>query len=122
MPALPGVTANLRIDPPGGTFAGTFQLQRFVNNQGQLMATGLLTGVLTTATGATSVVRTISVPAAVTDPSCQILHLDLGPLNLNLLGLNVNLNRIILDITAESSREFSTVFLQRPNADPEPPR
>jgi len=33
---------------------------------------------------------------------CPILHLDLGPLNLHLLGLNVHLNRVILDITATS--------------------
>ena len=31
---------------------------------------------------------------------CPILHLDLGPLDLNLLGLRVQLNRVILDITA----------------------
>jgi len=33
---------------------------------------------------------------------CPILHLDLGPLNLNLLGLHVHLNRVVLDITAVS--------------------
>jgi hypothetical protein len=32
--------------------------------------------------------------------SCNILHLVLGPLNLNLLGLNVSLNQVVLDITA----------------------
>ena len=32
--------------------------------------------------------------------SCGILHLDLGPLSLNLLGLQVNLSRVVLDITA----------------------
>jgi hypothetical protein len=34
--------------------------------------------------------------------TCPILHLDLGPLNLTLLGLNVHLNEVILDITATS--------------------
>ena len=88
----------------GSVFNGTFQLQRFATDpQGQLMATGILSGVVTGATGATtSVMRTISVPAAVTQATCQILHLDLGPLNLNLLGLNVDLSRIVLDITAEA--------------------
>jgi hypothetical protein len=33
---------------------------------------------------------------------CNILHLVLGPLNLNLLGLVVHLNRVVLDITAVS--------------------
>jgi hypothetical protein len=32
--------------------------------------------------------------------SCPILHLDLGPLDLNLLGLTVHLNEVVLDITA----------------------
>ena len=32
--------------------------------------------------------------------SCQILNLVLGPLDLNLLGLEVHLNRIVLDIEA----------------------
>ena len=32
--------------------------------------------------------------------SCQILHLDLGPLDLNLLGLAVHLNEVVLDVTA----------------------
>ncbi|HYQ31950.1 MAG TPA: hypothetical protein VEQ83_01970, partial [Lapillicoccus sp.] len=32
--------------------------------------------------------------------ACNILHLVLGPLNLNLLGLHVHLNQVVLDITA----------------------
>src|SRR3954447_3319360 len=34
-------------------------------------------------------------------PACQILHLVLGPLHLNLLGLHVDLNRVVLNITAQ---------------------
>lgn len=34
--------------------------------------------------------------------TCNILHLVLGPLNLNLLGLKVHLNRVVLNITAQS--------------------
>ena len=34
--------------------------------------------------------------------SCTILHLELGPLDLNLLGLTVHLDRVVLDITAQS--------------------
>jgi hypothetical protein len=30
------------------------------------------------------------------------LHLELGPLDLNLLGLMVHLNKVVLDITAQS--------------------
>lgn len=31
---------------------------------------------------------------------CPILHLELGPLDLNLLGLRVQLNQVVLDVTA----------------------
>jgi hypothetical protein len=34
--------------------------------------------------------------------TCSILHLVLGPLDLNLLGLKVHLDRVVLDITAQS--------------------
>src|SRR5687768_2568855 len=33
--------------------------------------------------------------------ACPILHLELGPLDLNLLGLRVQLNQVVLDVTAE---------------------
>jgi hypothetical protein len=53
------------------------------------------------ATGA----HTARTSAAASDSSratCSILHLVLGPLNLNLLGLKVHLNKVVLDITAQS--------------------
>lgn len=88
----------------GSTFTGTFQLQKFATDAtGQLVATGLLSGIVTSATGATtSIVRSITLPATVGTATCQILHLDLGPLSLDLLGLQVNLSEIVLDITAQS--------------------
>jgi hypothetical protein len=87
----------------GAVFTGTFQLQKFATDQGQLVASGILTGVVTTATGATtSIARTVSMPAAVTEATCDILHLDLGPLDLNVLGLQIDLSRIVLDITAQA--------------------
>ena len=111
-PAVPAAAAAAPASPltipvagtgSAGTFAGTFQLQKFATDQGQLVATGLLTGVVTAASGATtSIARTITLPAAVGTATCQILHLDLGPLNLDLLGLQVDLSRIVLDITAQA--------------------
>ena len=87
----------------GAVFTGTFQLQKFATDQGQLVASGILTGIVTTASGvSTSVVRTVSMPAAVGTATCDILHLDLGPLDLNVLGLQINLSQIVLDITAEA--------------------
>lgn len=35
-----------------------------------------------------------------TPTPCPILHLDLGPLDLNLLGLHVHLNEVILNVEA----------------------
>ena len=57
----------------GGSFAGTFQLQKFTTGQGGLVATSILSGIVTAADGTTtSVLRTISLPAAVGDTTCQI--------------------------------------------------
>jgi hypothetical protein len=47
--------------------------------------------------GANNGARTAAATAAAT---CQILNLVLGPLDLNLLGLHVHLNRVVLHITA----------------------
>jgi hypothetical protein len=87
-----------------GTFAGTFELQRFTVVDGAIAAVGRLTGTLTnTATGVvTSIVRTITLPVSVGAATCEILHLELGPLELDLLGLQIDLSRIVLDITAQS--------------------
>lgn len=106
--AAPDVKAGPLTIPVTGTgggavFSGTFQLQKFATQDGAVVATGLLTGVVTTAAGAaTSVVRTITLPVAIGETTCEILHLDLGPLNLDILGLQIDLSRIVLDITAQA--------------------
>jgi hypothetical protein len=87
----------------GAVFTGAFQLQKFATEEGALVATGVLSGVVTTATGVTTgVLRTVTIPAAVGETSCAILHLDLGPLFLDVLGLQIDLSRIVLDITAQA--------------------
>lgn len=85
----------------GGTFNGVFQLERFAVDQGQVVASGLLTGTVTNASGTTSVVQNVALPVTVGQATCQILHLDLGPLSLTLLGLQIDLSRVVLDITAQ---------------------
>ena len=103
----------------GGTgekFAGTFTLQQFVNDNGQVKAIGTIAGTVTDLAG--NVVGTslqnVAIPVTVGQVAtaapaaigiaavCPILHLDLGPLSLDLLGLNIDLSRVILDITAVS--------------------
>jgi hypothetical protein len=83
-------------------FVGTFNLTRFVNVGGVLNAVGTLTGTLTTPAGPVAIARTLSIPLM--EPptaTCEILHLELGPLDLNLLGVVVHLDRIVLDIDAQ---------------------
>jgi hypothetical protein len=85
-------------------FAGNFALQSFRFANGQLNAVGQLTGTLTNAvTGATqNVNQLVTLPVGTAAGTCQILHLELGPLDLNLLGLMVHLDKVVLDITAQS--------------------
>lgn len=47
-------------------------------------------------------VTTFAAPLLDATGTCDILHLTLGPLDLNLLGLVVHLDRVVLDITAQS--------------------
>ncbi len=87
-----------------GTFTGTLNIQRFATQNGQIVAVGTLTGTLTDSIGTVlgTIVRTVTLllDAAATQASCQILHLELGPLDLDLLGLVVHLNKVVLDISA----------------------
>jgi hypothetical protein len=84
-------------------FAGTFTPTRFVSQNGQLAVTGTLTGTLTnTVTEAVQQVsRTITLPVGVTQATCDILDLTLGPLDLDLLGLIVHLDQVHLTIDAQ---------------------
>ena len=106
---IPGVPiTGTFTDSHGGTghFVGTFNIQNFSVVSGKLKAVGTLVGTLTDSTNA--VVGTVAsgnvrMPLSLASgATCQILHLVLGPLSLNLLGLQVNLNKVILDITAQS--------------------
>src|SRR4029453_4321682 len=99
----PAISVPVTGTGSGASFTGVFQLQRFATENGAVVATGLLTGTVTTATGVvSSVARTITLPVVIGDTTCEILHLDLGPLTLDLLGLQIDLSRIVLDITAEA--------------------
>jgi hypothetical protein len=101
----------------GERVTGTFTPLRVVKRHGDLMVKGVVDGVVHEASGRTSTFTTIrSIPvrsiggqdvsraaakAAVSGrATCDILHLVLGPLDLDLLGLQVHLNRVILDIVA----------------------
>jgi hypothetical protein len=97
-----------------GKVKGWFKPRRFVTRDGQLKAIGQLRGVLVRPNGTVKdrVTERIVIPVrriegipttsreAQAPGSCQILNLVLGPLNLNLLGLEVHLNRVVLNIVA----------------------
>jgi len=87
----------------GGTFTGTLDVTRFRAQNGALTAVGSLSGTLTDALG--GVIGTVTnvpvaLPVVLPSATCEILDLELGPLDLNLLGLVVHLDRINLEITA----------------------
>jgi len=85
-------------------FSGTLNVQRFATQNGELTAVGTLVGTLTDpVSGAQSPIDTaVSVPVAVAQSSGQILDLVLGPLDLDLLGLQIHLDTVHLNITAQS--------------------
>jgi hypothetical protein len=88
----------------GGVFQGTLTITSFARDAaGNLLASGTLTGVARQGATVTQIAQTFAnVPVSLLQQgrTCQILHLDLGPLHLDLLGLNVDLSRVVLDITA----------------------
>jgi hypothetical protein len=112
--AKPSTAMDPTAAPVAGTLAGgtvnavtgTFEVQKFVVQNGALQAVGAFTGTVTnTATGGvTSGTQQVTLPInlAASTGSCQILDLVLGPLDLNLLGLQVHLDTVHLNITAQS--------------------
>lgn len=87
----------------GGNFVGTLTVTNFQVINGVLTAVGSLAGSLLNATGGVVATTTQIINLATTvSGSCQILTLTLGPLDLNLLGLMVHLNQVVLTITAVS--------------------
>ena len=89
---------------PTQTFTGSLTIDRFVRQGSQILAVGTLSGTVRDLAG--NVVTTITDLAirlpilGTTTATCDILHLELGPLDLDLLGLVIHLDRIVLDITA----------------------
>jgi hypothetical protein len=94
-------------DAVGGTgaFTGTLSATRFAAQGDQLIATGTVTGTLTDSLGNVlgTATTTFQAPVVAAQATCQILHLELGPLDLNLLGLMVHLDKVVLDITAQQA-------------------
>ena len=87
-----------------GAVNGTFDVTQFANQGGTLVAIGTFTGTITDAAGnVTSGTQQLTLPVDTSQSagSCQILDLVLGPLDLDLLGLQVHLDQVHLTITAQ---------------------
>ena len=85
-----------------GSFVGTVNVTGVTLVNGVLNAVGTITGTVLSPTGGVvgSVTQApFTVPLQVSG-SCQILNLVLGPLHLDLLGLVIDLNQVVLNITA----------------------
>ena len=86
-------------------FLGTLTVRSFSLINGQLNAIGTIVGTLLTGPNAgTLLVQQVAIPVLdlVQGASCNILNLTLGPVDLDLLGLVVHLDRIVLTITGET--------------------
>ena len=101
----------------GQRVTGYFTPLRFSKHNGHLRARGLVSGVVHRGDGTTrtfQAVRTFRVKsmngvapgaaraATAAKARCGILHLVLAPLNLDLLGLRVHLDKVLLNIVAVS--------------------
>jgi len=101
----------------GGAFTGTLTAKNISVDPAtrQLTMTGVVNGTATKSTGEVVAIlnQTFTAPVSINRPgttssliqptaqaSCGILNLVLGPLHLDLLGLVVDLNQVVLDITA----------------------
>jgi hypothetical protein len=101
--ATGGITIPVVGSGPGGTFTGSLKISKFVADATGVDAVGTLSGTVTTTAGVvSSIVKTVTLPVSIGATSCDILHLDIGPISLDLLGLEIDLSRIVLDITAQS--------------------
>src|SRR5262245_33694925 len=101
----------------GKRVTGSFTPLSFSKHNGHLRAHGLVSGVIHQGNGKTktfSVMRNIKVrsmngtvpgaarSAAGAKATCDILQLVLAPLDLDLLGLQVHLDKVVLNIVAQS--------------------
>ena len=104
VPALSVPVTGSFTDAQGGTgtFVGDLAINRFAVQNGELVAIGTLTGTLTDSLGIVlgSITQAVTLPVTA-QATCEILDLELGPLDLDLLGLMVHLDRINLEITAQ---------------------
>jgi hypothetical protein len=80
------------------SLAGTLTIRNFAAQGNQIVASG--TAALTDASNVTRVISFANTPVQLAQASCEILDLTLGPLDLTVLGLEIHLDQVHLNITA----------------------
>ena len=111
----------------GAKFAGTFTVNRFVAQGGAVFAEGIVTGTVSNGSGLAvgSVLQgavllpvtgnwhpVASLPGddiILAQSTCGVLHLDLGAVNLNLLGVAFTTTPITIDLSGDSSGPLGTL-------------
>lgn len=100
----------------GKRLSGSLDIEGFINDAGVLKAVGILRGTLFDPHGGTTEFanEVVQIPVHIPRSAasfdriqpnqvpiiCSVLNLVLGPLDLNLLGLTVHLNQVVLTINA----------------------
>lgn len=84
-----------------GSFTGTATLSSLATSGGALVGNLLLNGTAVLNGATTAVTDAVGTAAVTPSGDCPVLNLDIGQIHLNLLGLDVSLAAISLDIVAQ---------------------
>ena len=100
--ASPSIPIN--ISNANGVFNGVLNINRFEVQGNQVVAVGTLAGSVSDRAGRIlgSVLQNVTLgllPGS--SATCPVLHLELGPLDANVLGLVIHLDKVVLDIRAQ---------------------
>ena len=114
-PAAPAVVTGSFGSPSGraGAFVGSYRLERCLSRFGQLAAAGVFTGQLTDADG-----RGIGLGARRTTVAVQVvstataLLVQIGPLDVNLLGFLVGVDELSVDVRGTSCEDAIRAALE----------
>jgi hypothetical protein len=87
----------------GAEFSGTFTLQRFVSDEGRLLALGMLTDIPGNDVMSTPIPEMIRVPVTTVSRSCQTLRIDLAPIDLDVQGRTVHINDFAVQVSDAGS-------------------
>jgi hypothetical protein len=84
-----------------GTFSGVLAVAGFTTSGNRILAQGTVSG--TCSVGGTITDAAVTAPVRIAQATtCDVLTLVLGPLHLDLLGLVIDLNQVVLNITADA--------------------